>query len=103
LIRSLRAFRATQLVAAFKAATTTIPIVGLTYDPVDYGLVSSLARPGGNITGFSVNAGDEVFGKYLELLRQAAPEVSRVAFLLRRAAGRAGKDRGCSRRPSVRG
>jgi putative tryptophan/tyrosine transport system substrate-binding protein len=83
----------TQLVAAFKAATTTIPIVGLTYDPVDYGLVGSLARPGGNITGFSVNAGDEVFGKYLELLRQAAPEVSRVAYLLRRAAwqGRQGQ------------
>ena len=43
----------TQLVAAFKT-TTTISIVGLMYDPVDYGLVSSLARPGGNITDFSV-------------------------------------------------
>jgi len=80
-------------VAAFKAATTTIPIVGLTSDPVDYGLVASLAHPGGNFTGFSVNAGDEIFGKYLELLRQVAPEVSRVAYLLRRAAweGRQGR------------
>jgi putative ABC transport system substrate-binding protein len=83
----------TLLVSAFKAATTTIPIVGLTDDPVASGLVASLARPGGNITGFSVVVGDEIFGKYLELLRQAAPEVSRVAFLLRRAAweGRYGR------------
>ena len=83
----------TQLVSAFKAATTTIPVVGVTYDPVASGLAASLARPGGNITGFSVNAGDEIFGKYLELLRQAAPEVTRVAFLLRRAAweGRQGQ------------
>ena len=83
----------TQLVSAFKAATTTIPIVGITYDPVAYGLAASLARPGGNITGFSVNAGDEVFGKYLELLRQIAPEVLRVAYLSRRAAwdGRQGR------------
>ena len=83
----------TQLVSAFKAATTTIPVVGVTYDPVASGLAASLARPGGNITGFTVNAGDEIFGKYLELLRQAAPEVTRVAFLLRRAAweGRQGQ------------
>ena len=76
----------TQLVAAFKAATTTVAIVGTTEDPVASGLVDSLARPGGNITGFSVNVGEEIFGKYLELLREAAPKTSRVAFLLRRAA-----------------
>jgi ABC-type uncharacterized transport system substrate-binding protein len=82
-----------QLVAAFKAATTTIPIVGITDDPVAAGLVASLARPGGNITGFSVNVGDEIFGKYLELLREAVPGLSRVGFLLRRAAweGRSGR------------
>lgn len=75
-----------QLVWAFKAATTTIPIVGTTDDPIASGLVASLARPGGNVTGFSVTAGDEVLGKDLELLREAVPRVSRVAFLLRRAA-----------------
>ena len=83
----------TPLVAAFKAATTTIPIVGTTDDPVASGLVASLARPGGNITGFSVVVGDEIFGKYVELLRQAVPGVSRVGFLLRHAAweGRYGR------------
>ena len=75
----------TQLVQAFKSATTTIPIVGTTDDPVASGLVASMARPGGNITGFAMNAGDEVLGKYLELLRETMPKVSRVGFLLRRA------------------
>jgi putative ABC transport system substrate-binding protein len=84
-----------QLVFAFKAATTIIPIIGLTDDPVASGLVASLARPGGNITGFSVVVGDEIFGKYLELLRDAVPDVSRIGFLLRRAAweGRYGRVR----------
>ncbi|TMJ83232.1 MAG: ABC transporter substrate-binding protein [Alphaproteobacteria bacterium] len=76
----------TQLVSAFKAATTTIPIIGVTDDPIASGLAASLARPGGNITGFSVVVGEEIFGKYLELLRLAADEVLRVGFLLRRAA-----------------
>jgi putative ABC transport system substrate-binding protein len=75
-----------QLVWAFKAATTTIPIVGTTDDPIASGLVASLARPGGNVTGFSVTAGDEILAKNLELLRAAVPRASRVAFLLRRAA-----------------
>jgi ABC-type uncharacterized transport system substrate-binding protein len=68
----------------FKAATTTIPIVALTGDPIADGLVTNLARPGGNITGFSVNAGEEIYGKQLELLREVAAEVSRVVFLLPR-------------------
>src|SRR6266513_3799576 len=55
-------------VAAMKA-TTTIPIVMTnSADPVSAGLVASLARPGGNVTGFGVDAGDEIFGKRLELL-----------------------------------
>ena len=70
-----------RLVMAFKVATKTIPIVGLTSDPIAEGLVASLARPGGNITGFSVTAGDEILGKRLELLREVVPTVSRVAFL----------------------
>jgi ABC-type uncharacterized transport system substrate-binding protein len=70
------------LLLAFKAATTTIPIVGLTGDPVALGIVSSLSRPGGNITGSSVDAGIEVWGKRFDLLREAIPRLSRMGFLL---------------------
>ena len=69
------------LVLALKAATTTIPIVGYLSDPVANGIVPSLARPGGNITGVSISAGPELEGKYIELLRETIPGVSRVGFL----------------------
>jgi ABC-type uncharacterized transport system substrate-binding protein len=66
---------------AAKQATTTIPIVFLSGgDPVRDGLVSSLARPGGNLTGLSSLTPERV-GKYLELLTLAVPGVSRVAVL----------------------
>jgi ABC-type uncharacterized transport system substrate-binding protein len=69
-------------VAAAKAATTTIPIVMvIAVDPVGAGLVASLARPGGNVTGVTFDVGDEIWAKRLELLREAAPEVVRVAVL----------------------
>jgi ABC-type uncharacterized transport system substrate-binding protein len=62
-------------------ATRTLPIVFIgTADPVTSGLVASLARPGGNVTGLSVLA-PELIGKCLELLTQAVPGVSRVAAL----------------------
>src|SRR5712692_11280599 len=62
-------------------ATTTIPIVmAVSGDPVGEGLVASLARPGGNITGLSSRA-PEVSGKRLELLKEAVPTLSRVAAL----------------------
>ena len=68
---------------AAKRATTTLPIVfAAVGDPVGEGLVSSLARPGGNVTGLSVVA-TELVGKSLELLTQAVPGVSRVAILLK--------------------
>src|SRR5215510_585384 len=60
---------------------TTIPIVGVLGDPVGLGLVASLARPGGNITGVSVDAGPGVQIKGLELLKQAFPQASRVGVL----------------------
>jgi len=62
-------------------ATTTIPIVMADAgDPVGTGLVASLARPGGNVTGLSVMGADTV-GKRLQLLKEAAPKVARVAVL----------------------
>jgi putative ABC transport system substrate-binding protein len=68
-------------IAAMKA-TTTIPIVMTnSVDPVGAGLVASLARPGGNVTGFGVDAGDEIFGKRLELLKETLPNLSRVGTL----------------------
>jgi putative tryptophan/tyrosine transport system substrate-binding protein len=72
------------LVLALKAATTTIPIVGVTSDPVAAGIVPSLARPGGNITGVSVDAGPEISGKYVELLKEAVSGLSSVGFLASR-------------------
>ena len=67
---------------AAKHATTTIPIVFTgTSDPVGRGLVASLARPGGNITGVAFDSWLEITGKRLELLKAAVPTVSRVAML----------------------
>jgi putative ABC transport system substrate-binding protein len=66
---------------AAKQATRTLPIVfAAVGDPVTSGLVTSLARPGGNVTGLSMLA-QELVGKRLELLTQAVPGVSRVAVL----------------------
>ena len=67
---------------AAKLATHTIPIVmgGNNDDPVRRGLVASLARPGGNVTGF-INMANELAGKRLELLKEILPKLSRVAIL----------------------
>jgi putative ABC transport system substrate-binding protein len=66
---------------AVKNATSTIPIViGTTGDPVASGLVASLARPGGNITGLTA-LGTELTGKRLELLKEAVPKASRIVVL----------------------
>ena len=70
-----------QATLAAKHATGTIPIVFPSApDPVGQGLVASLARPGGNITGLSLND-PELMGKRLELLKEAVPGVTRVAYL----------------------
>jgi putative ABC transport system substrate-binding protein len=68
---------------AAKQATATIPIViGATAaDLVQAGLVTSLARPGGNVTGFTISTGPELYGKRLELLHEALPGLNRVAIL----------------------
>jgi putative tryptophan/tyrosine transport system substrate-binding protein len=69
------------IVAALQQASRTVPIVFVTtVDPVGGGLVESLARPGGNATGFSTRE-FSMFGKSLELLKEIAPRMSRVAVI----------------------
>jgi putative tryptophan/tyrosine transport system substrate-binding protein len=72
----------TQGVTAAKNATETIPIVMIAVrDPVGTGLIASLARPGGNVTGVSGYAGLEIVAKQLELLKETVPKIRRVAIL----------------------
>ena len=67
---------------AAKKATTTIPIVMLARgDPVRRGLVASLARPGGNVTGMTSSTGSPLFAKHLELLKEVVPNLSLVGAL----------------------
>ena len=69
-------------VAAVRRATTTIPIVMVfTADPVGAGFVASLARPGGNVTGLAADASPELWAKYLALLKEVVPKLSRVGVL----------------------
>ena len=73
---------ANEVAHAFQRMTQTVPIVmANSSDPAAQGLVASLARPGGNITGFSGNTGPEFEAKRLQLLREVAPNASRVAYL----------------------
>jgi len=71
---------ATPAAHAAKNATATVPIVMQVSDPLATGLVASLARPGGNLTGVS-SSGPDLAGKRLELLRELRPDLARVAFL----------------------
>src|ERR1700756_1421311 len=65
---------------AARNASRTIPIVGMSLtEPVELGLVASLARPGGNVTGVTYGVNTDIFGKQLGLLREAVPKVRRVA------------------------
>jgi putative ABC transport system substrate-binding protein len=64
-----------------KQATTTIPVVSTTGDPVGSGFIQSLGRPGSNITGLSLNGGPDVAQKYFELLHEIAPDASRIAVI----------------------
>jgi putative tryptophan/tyrosine transport system substrate-binding protein len=70
------------VVAAAKQATTTVPIVTAgVVDPVSAGFIESVARPGRNITGVTSDVTTEIWGKRLELLKEAVPAVSRMALL----------------------
>jgi putative ABC transport system substrate-binding protein len=72
----------TPIVGALKRATTSVPIVFVQLaDPVGSGIVASLARPSGNITGFA-NYEYSIGGKWLEVLKEAVPKIARVLFLL---------------------
>jgi putative tryptophan/tyrosine transport system substrate-binding protein len=68
----------------FKMATTTIPIVTMIIDPIALGLVASIARPGGNITGVTISGGLEIIGKRMGLLVEAMPKLSTVGYLASR-------------------
>jgi putative tryptophan/tyrosine transport system substrate-binding protein len=69
------------VVIAFRAATSTIPVVAFMLDPLKAGLVTNLSRPGGNLTGITLDAGNEIWGKRLQMLKEAIPSIANVAFL----------------------
>src|ERR1700716_1554791 len=69
------------VVIAFRAATSTIPVIAFMLDPLEAGLVTNLARPGGNLTGITLDAGIEIWGKRLEMLKEAIPSTAKAAFL----------------------
>jgi putative ABC transport system substrate-binding protein len=69
------------LAQQFKRATRSVPLIILTADPIVIGLVPSLSHPGGNITGVSVDAGMQIWGKRLGLLIEAIPSTTNTRFL----------------------
>jgi putative ABC transport system substrate-binding protein len=96
----------------FKMATTTIPVVTMVIDPIAQGLVASIARPGGNITGITISGGLDIIGKRMGLLVEAKPKLSTVGYLASRpfwedargaAAREAAKRAGITLSPAVLG
>jgi putative tryptophan/tyrosine transport system substrate-binding protein len=71
----------TIITRAAKKATATMPIVSVTGDPISAGIVTSIAHPGGNITGVTLSAGTTIGEKWVELMHEAFPQVSRIAVL----------------------
>jgi putative ABC transport system substrate-binding protein len=69
------------LVLDLKAVTSTIPVVGIFGQAVESGIVPSLARPGGNITGVSVDVGADQWAKRVQLLKEAVPQATRLGWL----------------------
>src|SRR4051812_42070629 len=74
-----------RLAHQLKAASSEIPIVAMTADPVAWGLAASMARPGGNITGVTSDVGTELATKHLELLKELTPTASRLGLLAPKA------------------
>ena len=69
------------VVMTFKAATSTIPIVAFMLDPLKAGLINSLSRPGDNLTGITLDPGIEIWGKRLEMLKEAIPSTAKAVVL----------------------
>jgi putative ABC transport system substrate-binding protein len=80
----------------FKQATDKIPVVALTGDPVRQGLIQSLAHPGGNITGVSVDTGPSIYGKRIALLREMFPKLAKLGCLTLRGQWEGGQGRDIS-------
>jgi len=72
---------ASRLVLVFKAATDTIPVVAILADPVAFGIVTNISRPGGNITGVATDATLDIWPKRLQILRETVPTAAKVGFL----------------------
>ena len=70
------------LARVFMTATATIPIVAIVGDPIATGLVTNLARPGGNLTGVSINAGIEINAKRLQVLKEAVRLAAEIGYLV---------------------
>jgi putative ABC transport system substrate-binding protein len=77
-------FATARVVRPLKLVTTSIPIVGVMADPVAWGVVESLSRPSGNITGVAWDAGIELYGKQLQLVKELLPQPSAVCYLTSR-------------------
>jgi putative ABC transport system substrate-binding protein len=77
----------------FQQAATRIPIVTLTGDPVAQGLIRTLAHPGGNITGVSVDTGPSIYGKRIALLREMFPKLAKLACVTLRSQWDGGQGR----------
>jgi putative ABC transport system substrate-binding protein len=92
-----------RLTRFFKEATATIPIVAVSGDPIAFGLATSLARPDGNITGVVVDAGKEIEGKRIELLKEMVPGASRLAYITARAMWEVLSARKRATRPGAQG
>jgi putative ABC transport system substrate-binding protein len=69
------------LARQFTIATSTIPLVAITGDPIAAGLLTNLAHPDGNLTGVSINAGLAIYGKRLQIIKEAKPGTRKVAAL----------------------
>ncbi len=72
------------MVTPLKKATSTLPIVAVSSDPINDGLVTSLAHPGGNLTGVSVDPGLEIWGRRFQLFREVVPTISKIGILAHR-------------------
>jgi putative tryptophan/tyrosine transport system substrate-binding protein len=73
-----------RLVLDFKAATDTIPVVAIMADPVPLGIATNIAHPGGNITGVAIDAGPDIWGKRVQILREVVPTAAKAGLLASR-------------------